>query len=180
MKLSVRKLVHLSFLIALSIVLTRMLSIRIPFGGVEGVRIGFGALPIIFAGVVFGPLAGGIVGAISDLIGYFINPMGAYMPHFTLTSFLTGFIPGLIIFYVFKHKKTYWKLFFAIAIGQVISSIILVPYFMLTLFSVPLSVSLIPRIVSQSINIPLYAAFIVTLLKFDILNYDVSKLNSTI
>ncbi|MFW6264607.1 MAG: folate family ECF transporter S component [Bacillota bacterium] len=180
MKFTVRKLVHLSFLIALSIVLTRLLSIRIPFGGVEGVRIGFGALPIIFAGVVFGPLAGGIVGAISDLIGYFINPMGAYMPHFTLTSFLTGFIPGLLIFYLFSRKKNYWRLLFAISTGQIITSIVLVPYFMLTLFSVPLSISLLPRIISQAINIPLYAAFIMTLLRFDILNKSVSELNTTI
>ncbi|MFP4017550.1 MAG: folate family ECF transporter S component, partial [Halanaerobiales bacterium] len=99
---STRRMVYLSFLIALSIILTRVFSLRIAIGGVEGIRIGFGALPIILASVLFGPLAGGIVGAVSDVLGFFINPMGAYMPHFTLTAFLTGFIPGFIVYYIFR------------------------------------------------------------------------------
>ena len=172
MKISTQRLSYLSFLIALSIILTRILSIRIPLGGVEGIRIGFGALPIVFAGVVFGPLAGGVVGAISDLLGYFINPIGAYMPHFTLTSFLSGFIPGVIIFYLFKQVRNYWTLLTAIAIGQIITSIILVPIFIQSLFSVPMSVTVIPRIITQAINIPIYAYFIRTLLKLDIFSTD--------
>src|SRR6056297_4285588 len=120
--MSTKKIAYLSFLTALTIILTRILSIRIPIAGVEGVRIGFGALPIIFAGVAFGPVAGGIVGALGDLMGYFINPMGAYMPHFTLTSFLTGFIPGVIVFYVLKRCRTLPILFISIAVGQIITS----------------------------------------------------------
>ena len=99
-----KRLARLSFLIALSIILTRFLSLRIAIGGVGGIRIGFGVLPIILAGIGFGPLAGGIVGAISDIVGYFINPIGTYMLHFTLTSFLTGFIPGFLI-YISKGNK---------------------------------------------------------------------------
>src|SRR6056297_2899486 len=121
--MSTKKIAYLSFLTALTIILTRILSIRIPIAGVEGVRIGFGALPIIFAGVAFGPVAGGIVGALGDLLGYFINPLGAYMPHFTLTSFLTGFIPGFMVLYLFNRNISYFSLFVAITTGQIISSI---------------------------------------------------------
>jgi len=164
MKISTKRLAYLAFLIALSIILTRILSIRIPIAGVEGVRIGFGSLPTIFAGIAFGPLAGGIVGAVSDLLGYFINPMGAYMPHFTFTSFLTGFIPGLMVFFVLKRCRTFWVILVAILTGQIISSLILVPYFINQLFGVPLAVLIPPRLISQLVNIPLYAYFIKSLL----------------
>src|SRR6056297_4092956 len=149
---SIKKMVYSSFLITLAIILTRVLSFRMAIGGVEGIRIGFGSLPIIFGGIMLGPAAGGLIGALSDLIGYWINPIGAYMPHFTFTAFLTGFIPGLLIFYVFKGNKTIWTLLISIAIGQTISSVILVPYFIHILFGAPLKAILIPRLISQPIN----------------------------
>lgn len=166
MKITTKRTAYLAFLIALTVILTRILSIRIPIAGVEGVRIGFGALPIIFAGVAFGPIAGGIVGALGDLIGYFINPMGAYMPHFTFTSFLTGFIPGFIVFYVLRRCRTLPVIFIAISVGQVLTSLILVPYFINTLFSVPFTVLMPPRLISQLINIPIYTYFIKVLLNY--------------
>lgn len=165
-KMKTRKVVYLAFLIALSIILTRLLSLRIAIGGVEGIRIGFGGLPIIFAGVIFGPLAGGIVGALSDILGFMINPMGAYMPHFTLTSFLTGFIPGLLTMYLFKSNLNFWTLVISISIGQVITSVIMVPIFLQSLFGVPLKVTLWPRVIGQLIHIPLYAYLIRTLVKY--------------
>lgn len=169
MRISTHRLVFLSFLIALSIILTRILSIRIPIDGIEGVRIGFGGLPIILAGVIGGPIAGGIVGALSDLLGFFINPIGPYMPHFTLTSFLTGFIPGLLMKYIFKKKIRFYSLFTAITCGQTITTVILVPLFINMLFKTPLEILFIPRVISQSISIPLYAVFIRTLLRNDLI-----------
>lgn len=169
MKISNKKIAYLSFLTALSIILTRILSIRIPIAGVEGVRIGFGALPIVFAGVALGPLAGGIVGALSDFLGYFINPIGAYMPHFTLTSFLTGFIPGVMVFYILRKYRSLPVLFISISVGQLITSLLLVPYFVNMLFGVPFTVLMPPRAVSQLINIPLYVYFINTLLDYNVI-----------
>jgi len=165
-----KKLARLSFLIALSIILTRILSLRIAIGGVEGIRIGFGALPVIFAGIAFGPLAGGIVGAISDIVGYFINPMGAYMPHFTFTVFLTGFIPGILMRIIGGNKGSYWQLLVAIAAGQIVSSVILVPIFLQMLFGVPFEVTILPKVISQAIMIPVYAYMCRVLFSYNLIN----------
>lgn len=169
MKISTKKLVYISILTTLAIILTRVFSIRIPFMGVEGIRIGFGALPIIFAGVALGPVAGGLVGAISDLLGFFINPMGAYMPHFTLTSMLTGLLPGVMICYLFRGKINFKTLIVTVGITQIITAIIMVPYFMNSLFGIPFTVSLPPRIISQAFSIPLYAYFTNVLLSYDLI-----------
>jgi ECF transporter S component (folate family) len=156
---STKTIAYYGLLIALNIVLTRVGSIRIGGGGVELFRIGFGGYPIIFAGIVFGPLAGGIVGAVGDVIGHFMSPMGPYMPHFTMTAALTGILPGLIMM-LFKDKESkssFWKLTVAIAIGQVTTSVIMVPYFMKTLFSVPMITTVPGRVITQAVEIPLYA-----------------------
>lgn len=170
---SIKKMVYSSFLITLAIILTRVLSFRMAIGGVEGIRIGFGSLPIIFGGIMLGPAAGGLIGALSDLIGYFINPIGAYMPHFTFTAFLTGFIPGVIMFYVFNKKITYLTLFIAIFTGQIISSVILVPIFLNMLFEIPLKVSMIPKVVGEPINVALYTYFIKLLSKRDLIRMEI-------
>ncbi len=174
---SIKKLVYSSFLIALSIILTRLLSLRFAIGGVEGIRIGFGSLPIIFGGIMLGPLAGGIIGAISDLLGYFINPIGAYMPHFTLTSFLTGFIPGVIIYYVFNKNISYFSLFIAIATGQIISSVILVPIFLDMLFGVPFKVTILPKIIGEAVNITVYTYFIKLMSRRNVIKLEIINTN---
>jgi len=169
MKISSRTITITGFLIALSILLTRVASIRLAIGGVEGIRIGFGGLPIILGGILFGPLYGGIIGAFSDILGYIINPIGAYMPHFTLTSALTGIIPSLILKINQKNEINVFKLGIAVTVGQVITSLILVPYFIHTIFGIPWVALMPARIIATPINIVIYINIINILIKRDIL-----------
>ncbi|MCG0274623.1 MAG: folate family ECF transporter S component [Thermosediminibacteraceae bacterium] len=165
MKFNARKITYIAMFIVLNIVLTRIGSIRINIGGVEFSRIGFGGFPTIFAGIVMGPVAGGIVGAVGDLIGYWINPMGAYMPHFTLTAALDGIIPALVIRIFKSEQPALWQLFLAIATTQIITSIILVPYFLYTLFGLPLVYKMTTAAIVQAFNVPIYTVFTNVLLK---------------
>ena len=150
-------LTRMAILIALTIILSRIFSIRIPMGGAEGLRIGFGPLPVIFAGIFMGPLAGGIVGAIGDLIGYFINPMGPFLPHFTLTAALRGIIPGLVIFLASRNRRAVGipSLFVSI-ITLIIVDIFLLPYFMEILYGLSRVLTIPSRIIQQAITIPVY------------------------
>jgi len=169
MKISSHKITTMGFLIALSIILTRIASLRIAIGGVEGIRIGLGKLPIILGGIIFGPLAGGLIGVFSDLLGYFINPIGVYMPHFTLTSALAGIIPATILILMRKQEPNVFDLGLAITTGQVITSIILIPYFLNILFGIPWKVLMPPRIVAEPIQIFIYTYTINIILKRNIL-----------
>jgi ECF transporter S component (folate family) len=166
----------MGLLIALSIILTRIASLRIAIGGIEGIRIGFGGLPIILGGIIFGPLAGGLIGAFSDLLGYFINPIGAYMPHFTLTSALTGIIPALVLKLSQKNEPNVLELGTAIAAGQIITSLVLVPYFLHILFGLPWEVLMLPRIVSEPIHIFIYTYTINMILKRNILIFNSKRI----
>lgn len=57
-------------------------------------------IPVIFAAVFLGPVYGGIVGGIGDLLSSLIMPTGPYFPGFTVCAALMGVIFGL-----FCHKK---------------------------------------------------------------------------
>ena len=104
-KITTNVLVRAAFLTALSIVLTRFLSIILPIAGGNTVRVGFGGIPVTISGVLFGPVVGGITGMASDLIGILINPMGSFHPGFTLSSTLNGVLPGLLSIYYRKRPK---------------------------------------------------------------------------
>ena len=74
-KTSVRTLTMLALLVAMSIVFSRVLSISTGF-----VRFNLGSLPVLLAGILFGPWAGFVVGMVADIIGgvlagYAINPL---------------------------------------------------------------------------------------------------------
>lgn len=95
---NIQKLVTLSFLIALQVLLTRFLGIETPV-----IRISFGFIPLALSGALFGPIAGGIVGALADIIGMMVFPKGAYFPGFTISNALSGMIYGYFLYN--KPKK---------------------------------------------------------------------------
>ncbi len=87
-----RALCLAALLAAMSLILGKFLQIPTPFA--EFVRISFENLPVILAGIVLGPLAGAMTGAVADLVGclaygYSINPL------ITLGAASAGLVAGL-------------------------------------------------------------------------------------
>ena len=91
-KFSTKMLVTLGLLTAISVVLTRFCVIYLT----DTLRISFGNIPIIMAGIVFGPVAGVLTGLAADLVGaVFLSGLGWYPP-LTLTAMIMGLLPGLL------------------------------------------------------------------------------------
>ena len=151
MRKSVFQLTSMSMLTALSIIATRLLGVQ----SGQFLRLSFGGIPIILAGVLFGPLPGAMVGTAADLIGFMLNPMGgAYFPGFTLTSALTGVIPPLVL--KLTPKRTPAIMFAAIFLTQLITNIGLNSYWLYIMLGPAMWVRLPARVISQMVMIPLY------------------------
>ena len=89
-RISTRTLAGSAMFAAIAVVLARVLSVQ-----VIGERYSLETLPILMAGLFFGPVAGALVGFGSDLIGcLLLNPMG-YNPIFCLPPLLLGLWAGL-------------------------------------------------------------------------------------
>lgn len=152
-----RDLALVAMMAALSVVLTRYASIRIAIAGIEGIRIGFGGIPNIIAGFVISPIAGAISGAFADVAGFFLSPMGSYMPHFTITAALAGFIPGAVYRLLRRErgkKLEVWATVLSVMAGQVTVSLGLTPYFLHSLFGLPLPVLISSRLISLLLEVP--------------------------
>ncbi|WBW50298.1 folate family ECF transporter S component [Peptoniphilus equinus] len=110
--ITTKVLTRAAILTALSIILTRFLSIMLT----ENLRIGFGSLPIMISGMMFGPLVGGLTGLVADIIGVLINPQGAFHLGFTLSSVLTGALPGLVVLLTRKDKGSWLNIVLSIVV----------------------------------------------------------------
>ncbi len=91
--LPARTITYMALLIALQVVLGSLL--QIPIGNSKQLNLGF--LPIATAGVLMGPLAAMMVGALGDIVGTLLFPTGAYYFGFTLTNMIVGLLYGMIL-----------------------------------------------------------------------------------
>ena len=66
------------------------------------------AIPIVVAGLLFGPIAGGSVGFIADLVGCLFSGYG-YNPLFCVPPILYGVLAGLLRFLLYR-KTDLWRI----------------------------------------------------------------------
>ena len=120
---SVRSLTLAAMLTAMSVVIGIFCKSFLDFGGV--IRITFENLPIILSGILFGPITGGLVGASTDLISYFLSSQ-AYPPNLivTLGAAAIGFTSGLVSKYIIK-SPSYKQIILSSAVAHVIGSMII-------------------------------------------------------
>ena len=69
------------------------------------IELRFAFLPIACTGMLFGPAVGGIVGGMSDILGFIVKPTGPYFPGFTITAAAAGAIYGLFLY----GKEISWQ-----------------------------------------------------------------------
>ncbi|MBP2032100.1 ECF transporter S component (folate family) [Clostridium algifaecis] len=95
-QINTKSLITTALFVAIALVM-RAFSINIVAGGVLTMKINFSAIFYILPGFLFGPLYGGIAGGLIDILGYFITPIGAYIPLITLTNVIAGFLPAVLL-----------------------------------------------------------------------------------
>lgn len=154
-KITTEMLVIMSLMIALQIVLSKILSINISI-----LRIGFGFLPIAVLAILYGPLWAGIAYAIGDIIGAFIFPTGTFFIGFTISSFLTGVILGVVLY---KKEVTFMRAFIASAILCLAVNLILNTYWLTFIIGKGFKVLFLSRLIKELVAIPIMTILIVVM-----------------
>lgn len=89
--MTTKTLAYSAMLTALSVVLARLTGLMPN----EFTRFSIEAVPIILAGLFFGPVAGGCVGFAADFVGCLFSPFG-YNPIYCIPPILYGVCTGLL------------------------------------------------------------------------------------
>ncbi len=131
---STKVLAAASIFVALSIVLGKFCAINIG----DSIRIGFGGLPIQMAGMFFGPVIGGAVGLVADLVGcllrgYSINPI------ITVGSTCIGLVSGLMFHNVLKGiKPVIPKIAISAVCAHIVGSMIITSFGLYVYYHTPM------------------------------------------
>lgn len=160
MRLNSRTVSIMGVLIASEIVLSRFASIS-----AWNIRIGFGFVPLIIAAMLLGPIKAGIVGALSDILGATLFPMGVYFPGFTLTAFCTGIVYGIFLY----KKRSLLRIVVAVGINQLILSLMVNTLWISILYGSPYGTLFMTRIIQCAILIPVQIVVISSISKTAIL-----------
>ncbi len=131
-------LISCALMVALGVVLKTLLAIDLG----PTLRLSFALVPAMTTGILFGPLSGFIVGALTDTIGYVIKPTGPWIISTLLAFGLSGVVPALFVSH-FSIKRetldgstfveytrtpnlesvhTYWRLQIGVLISQIVCS----------------------------------------------------------
>lgn len=94
--LYVRRITISAVFLSISLVLNTTFSFDLPLFGQNGMRVGISGIFSIMPAILFGPVYGAAVSGLSDLLGYLLKPMGAYLPLITLAAAAGGFIRGAL------------------------------------------------------------------------------------
>jgi len=137
----------LAMLVAISIILGKYLAIR----GGDVMRFSLENMPIIFAGLAFGPVAGGLVGAVADLVGcvmvgYTINPtvtLGA-----TIIGITSGILPILL-----KNTKLDLRIVtvISVAAAHLLGSVIIKTIGLAAYYEMPFGILMLWRLLNYAI-----------------------------
>ena len=115
---TIRKLTYAAILVAMDIVLARYLAIPL---GYERLSLQF--LPDGMAGILLGPVFGGMTTLGADLLGMLIQSGGLTInPLISLSAILRGVIPGLILY---KKEVTYKRALLAVGISLLAADVLI-------------------------------------------------------
>lgn len=146
---SVRALTVSAMLTALSVVIGIFCKNFLNFG-MGLFRVTFENLPILMSGILFGPLAGGLVGAASDLISYMLSSQ-VYPPNLIVTAgaVTVGVVSGLVS-RLTRRKSQNARIILSCSLAHLAGSMIIKPiglyqfYGILVLWRIPLYLVIAP------------------------------------
>ena len=168
-----RVIVYSALLAAISIVCGKYLAFNLG----EFIRFSFENLPIIFAGMAFGPIVGALVGAVADLVGcllvgYAINPI------VTAGAVAIGLISGLYFFLPEGKGRLYhfFKIALTVAVAHFVGSVIIKSFGLSVFYDMPLIILILWRLLNYLIVGVLEGFILYHLMKNKLLTSEIGKI----
>ena len=117
----------------------------------DSMKISLAHLAVAPTAIFFGPVAAGMQGALSDVLGFLLKPTGPYFPGFTLSAALLGVIYGLLLY---KTRRSPWQIIAARVIVCLFVNILLNTVFLTMLYGPSRLATLPLRALKNIIQLP--------------------------
>lgn len=161
--LDARKICLLGMLTALTAVMGMYCTVRVG----AGIKISFKFISVFLTSSLFGPIWGGIVCVISDIISYAVNPVAAFMPTITFAEFLYGFTDG-IFYYNAKAdgKNMIWRIILCVTLEILFINIMLTSYFLIPVMGLDYLSMIMLRLPAAGVNYIIRISVLILMSKY--------------
>lgn len=140
-------LVLTSLMIALGIVLGQF-SIQIT----QDVKVGISFIATQLTATMFGPVVGGIMGGVADIVKFLIKPTGAFSVLWTLNAIVGPIIYGVMLY---KKKFTFWRVLLSKAVVAIVVNVCMSCTWSAILYGSAFWAILPTKILQQIIQVPI-------------------------
>lgn len=171
--ISLKLTASLAMLVAISIILGKYLAISVG----EVLRFSFENLPIIFAGIAFGPLSALLVAVTGDLVGcllvgYAVNPL------VTLGAAAIGLASGFAPMLLKKYSKLSGTplIIITVVLSHLFGSVLIKTFGLAVFYDMPLFILMLWRLLNYAIVSALEILLLCVLFKRDGIRQQIEKI----
>ncbi|MFT4146707.1 MAG: folate family ECF transporter S component [Mobilitalea sp.] len=135
---------------AMFIAIAAVLGIFFTFFITQDIKVSLVFLPSEFSNYLFGPVVGAVVGAVTDVLVYFLRPNGPFFYGFTISAVLSGLLYGTLLY---KRPVSWYRILVANLINYVTINL-LNTYWLSILYGNAFMVILPGRLIKGAIMLP--------------------------
>ena len=139
-------LVLAALFIALGIVLGQF-SVQIT----QDVKVGVSFVATQLTATLFGPVVGGIMGGVADILKFIIKPTGAFSILWTLNAIVGPMIYGMMLY---KKKFTLWRVILSKAVVAIVVNVLMSCTWSAILYGSAFLAVIPVKLVQQAIQVP--------------------------
>lgn len=152
-----RTLVVTALLIALGIILGQF-SVQIT----ENMKIGISFIATQMTAVLFGPIVGGIMGGVTDVLKFIIKPTGPFLIGYTISAILGPVIYGIMLY---KKPIKLWRIMLSKAVVAVFINLLLGTYWSYLYFGAAFWAAIPAKLIQQIIQVPIQSIIFYLVMK---------------
>ncbi len=142
-----KTIVITALLIAVGIVLGQF-SIQLT----ETTKIGISFIATQMTANLFGPVVGGIMGGVADVLKFIIKPTGPFLIGYTISAILGPVIYGMILY---KKPISFWRIFIAKTIVAIFINLLLGTFWSYHYFGAAFWATIPSKLLQQVIQVPI-------------------------
>lgn len=154
---SVNTMVLTALLIAIGIILGQY-SVQVT----DTIKIGVSFIATQLTATLFGPVVGGVMGGVTDLLKYIIKPTGAFSILWTLNAIVGPVIYGMMLY---KRRVTLWRILLSKAVVAIVVNLFLGSLWTTILYGKAFWALLPAKLLQQVIQVPVQSLIFWIMLK---------------
>ena len=128
----------------------------------ENIKIGVSFVATQLTATLFGPIVGGIMGGVADILKFIMKPTGAFSILWTLNAIIGPVIYGMMLY---KKKLTFWRIIISKAVVAIVVNLFLGSLWSSILYGSAFWALLPGKLLQQIIQVPIQSVIFWIMIK---------------